>query len=378
MKKSTYLCGYYGMQNSGDDALLWATLSGAKNYFNAEDIKVNSPNRVNVPQTGSFSAQLHAEPRFRGENRLRQCVNAFKANQIIFGGGSVLHCKRDMDVKYLMMKLAGKGPHLALGVGVESFANVAAEKSCARFLNRCDYVGVRDQSSYDVATGIAPNANVELTFDLAPSLLPQLENYLGKAKSSLENSVRRGIGVTLCPRESIKPNASSDSLKAELRRIEYIALCLTSIYRETGEPIFIFDMNGHPTLGDVGVHNTLQQILPADVPVFRFSYNSNPIHLIRKMSQMKATFAMRLHGSIFSYLAGTPVISLNYHNKCEGWCDQIGLDNSYRYDASNIDVERLTQAAITGVTKGFKETVLDVRDAFSASVKNFTTPLQMV
>ena len=31
-----YLCGYYGMENSGDDALLYATAWGARNFLGAK------------------------------------------------------------------------------------------------------------------------------------------------------------------------------------------------------------------------------------------------------------------------------------------------------------------------------------------------------
>ena len=372
--KKTYLCGYYGMKNSGDDALLMATLEGAKSHFNKSEFSINSPSNVYIADGGTFRSTLQETPRYRGENRLLQCYNALKSDQIIFGGGSVLHCKRDMDNKYLMMKLAGKGPHFALGLGIEPFDSVAAEKSCKRFLENCAYVGVRDAYSYNIATNIAPGANIEQTFDLAPSLLPKLEQFT-KASRNKSSTSRRGIGVALCPIESIKPKCTEKMRKQENVRTTEIALCLDRLYRETGEPIFIFDLNGHKNLGDASVHDELQKSLPDDVPVFRMGYQSNPLQLIHALSRLRATLSMRLHGSVFSYLAETPFISLNYHKKCAGWCDQVDLSNTYRFDTNNIDIDKLIHAALLAMYRKKPNARLPLLSAFKQSSKNFTSPL---
>ena len=400
--RRTYLCGYYGMQNSGDDALLYATLHGVKSHFQTSEFQVNTPTRLLLPALGDFKPSITSAQRYRGENRVRQLLTAMRSSQVIFGGGSVLHCQRDMDVKYLMMRLAGKGPHMALGVGVESFSSKAAEKSCRRFLNHCDYVGVRDKHSYDVATAIAPNANIELTFDLAPSLLPLLRNYFSNIEDSMikdslceyhddfdvnleasgtvpgkETDTRRGIGVLLCPKESIAASSNTNDLAAEQQRLAEIARAIKEIHDETGQPVYIFDMNGHRDLGDQKVHDQIQRLLPASVPVFRYSYQSNPLRLMSQLSRLKVCLAMRLHGSVFSYLAGTPVISLNYHDKCDGWCDQIGMPLNYRFDTSSLDAPGLIDVAVNGIKQGFSACTLSVEAAYEKSLRNFISPLSL-
>ena len=147
MNKTYYLCGYYGMRNSGDDALLLSTMLGAKHYLSASKFLINTPTQLSLPELGAFKPNLISQQRFKGENRIRQCLSAWRADGVIFGGGSVFHCYRDIQVKRLMMKLSGKGPHLALGVGLGPFANTKAEKECAKFLMECSYTGLRDKHS---------------------------------------------------------------------------------------------------------------------------------------------------------------------------------------------------------------------------------------
>ena len=79
-----------------------------------------------------------------------------------------------------------------MGVGLGPFQNVAAEKSCTEFLKECRFTGVRDQTSFDLAKSLAPDANLRLTFDLAPLLLAQKER-------PLRAMPRSGIAVSLCP-----------------------------------------------------------------------------------------------------------------------------------------------------------------------------------
>lgn len=364
MSNDFYLCGYYGMKNSGDDALLHSTLLGAKKYLQAEYFSVNTPTKLHVAGEGSFPARLKPYQSFTGENRLRQCISAFRSNRIIFGGGSVLHCERDINTKRLMMKLAGRGPHIAVGVGIGPFKNSATEKSCARFLNECTYIGVRDETSFSIAKSIAPKANVELTFDLAPILGCKLDHDL------FDDYPRRGIGVALCPKESLLGDAN-----AENYRLKRIATALADVYRKSGEPIFLIDMNGHKDWGDTAVHDQLHAYLPNDIPVFRLAYNSNPVRLMARLKRMKTVVAMRLHGSILSYMVDTPVISLNYHSKCNGWCKQIGLPLEYQFNADSIDECSLSAVLVNGLESGFKPCTLSVHKAMAASLKNFKTPL---
>ncbi|WP_075187212.1 polysaccharide pyruvyl transferase family protein [Teredinibacter haidensis] len=359
MTQRAFLCGYYGMKNSGDDALLLATAWGAKKFLGNSRFAINSPVDLSIPGLGEFPPSLKPEQSFRGENRLRQYRASLASNRVIFGGGSVLHNAHDIGIKRHMIKLSGRKKALALGIGIGPFRNKEAENACAKLLDECAFVGVRDRESLDIANSIAPAANVELTFDLAPLLLAH--NFY-----PLPASQREGIAVCLCPNERFSGN-----LMAEQNRLKALAASLLKIHRQTGKRITLLDFNGHPTLGDTQVHQELLQQLPSGVVAEHIHYNPNPLTVVHTLSRFELVIGMRLHAAILAFIVDTPVISLNYHSKCYGWCKQIGMAENLQFNSSHIDPERLTASVIQGLDKGFPKPVLNRKDAFDLALNNW-------
>ena len=355
-----FLAGYYGMQNSGDDALLMSSALGAKRFLDAKSIAISSPTRVKLPMLEAFAPQLAEKQSFRGENRARYLWSAAKANQIVFGGGPVSQSTSDINLKRLMMKLAGKGPHMALGVGVGPFDTLRAERACAKFLKECDYVGVRDEESYEIAIALAPNANIEMTFDIAPLLIDYIKD------DDVVKHKRSGIGVALCPKERLNGRP-----QAEQKHLREIASALTVASRNSGEPIFLIDLNGHQELGDASVHRELRAYIPSDVPVFSVSYNTNPLRLLERLKNLRVIIGMRLHASILAFMVETPVISLSDHSECVGWCNQIGVPQEYRFDTHNVEANQLSSALLFGLESGYQRPCLTPDQAYKAARKNF-------
>lgn len=355
----TYLVGYYGMQNSGDDALLTATVWGAQKYMSLKQFVVNTPADLKVPGYGHVSSILVNRQSIPAHNRMLQYRAAVESDRVIFGGGSVLQNARDIDLKRDLLTLAGGRGHLALGVGIGPFENWKAERSCKKLLERCEYVGVRDSISLDIAKAIAPRANVELTFDLAPLLL--LRNDF-----TLTNIDRSGIAVCLCPKERLYGNAV-----AEQKRYKQIAKALEDAYFATGETIVFLDFNGHPELGDGMVHREVANLMDVKVKKQFVTYDPNPLRVLQRVASFKVIVSMRLHGSIFGFMANTPVLSINYHQKCEGWCDVIGMPESMRFSADEIAAGSMSGQLIMGLEQGFAKNNMCTEDATYAAVKNW-------
>jgi len=363
-KFDAYLVGYYGMRNSGDDALMYATAWAAKHLIGCEKTKVGLYGDHARDTESEYQLSLAFNQKYLGQNRLLHYKTAVQSKRIIFGGGSVLHSKTDINLKRQLMSLSSPKKSLAVGVGIGPFTSVAAEKSCAKFLNECGYVGVRDALSLDIAQSIAPNANVNKTFDLAPLLLCS-------KKYKPQHTERKGIALTLC---SVAINAMGKiDANAEQQRVEQFARLISQLYQETGEPITLIEFNGHSSLGDWKINNNIMAKLSKKIPVTIKSYEQNPIALLEHLGSYKAILSMRLHGAILGYLAGTPVLSVNYHSKCQGWCNEIGMHEDYQVDLFNLDIEKITTQITQGLSTRFIPPALSIDSAIKNSLANWST-----
>lgn len=363
-KYDAYLVGYYGMLNTGDDALMHASIWGMQEIIGCPKIKVGLYGNYNFKTNTVSTLSLRSEQSFPGQNRLLHYAAAMQSKRIIFGGGSVLHSETDINLKRHLMALSSRKKSMAVGVGLGPFNSIGAEKACAKFLNECGYVGVRDKQSLDVAKAIAPKANVHKTFDLAPLLLSSPE-------MNLKTTSRQGIALSLC---SIAVNAMGDTHQEnEKARIEQFAELINTLYAKTSEPITLIELNGHNSLGDWKINSQVLQRIDKHIPISIKNYQENPFTLVNTLSSFKAVLSMRLHGSILSYLAKTPVLSINYHRKCEGWCEDIGMHQDYQINPSNLNINHIVKQIVQGLNSGFKQPKLALDAAVQNSLSNWSS-----
>lgn len=355
-----YLSGYYGMQNSGDDALMCASLWGIKKYLNAQSVRIACQSELRLPSGEVVKPTIARKKLFFGQHRLQHYISGLLSRRVVFGGGSVLSNAHDINLKLDVIRLAGYHNAVALGVGIGPFVDVRAEHACARFLNTCEFVGVRDSESYAIAKAIAPAANVKLTFDLAPSLLCH-EGF------RLTELPRRGIAFNICPVKDFSGNSAMDN-----HRINELIKTINHLYLLTGEPIVLLDLNGHTQFGDTRLHEKLVEKLNGKVKVHIEPYDANPYRVIQKIAGYKAIAAMRLHGNVFGFMTNTPSISLSYHPKCAGWCEQIQLDASCQININESFAEPLTAALLQALETGETLTQVTPLSAIFHSLTNWS------
>jgi len=116
----------------------------------------------------------------------------------------------------------------------------------------------------------------------------------------------------------------------------------------------------------------LKALLGESIPVRHIPYEPDPIAVLQRMHQFKLVVGMRLHASILAYLAGTPTVVLEYHSKCRGWSEQIGLGEQYRFATSEFDGALFEAQVLAGLGSSFSMPKLSVRRAVSLSKSNWS------
>lgn len=357
---NSYITGYYGMLNTGDDVLLNCTRWAAKYLLNDSNHCVSSTSFIKNEEFGDIEPIPSSG--YRGQLRLAHYKNALLSEKVIFGGGSVLHSEKDIQLKRHLIALAGKKNSRCAGVGVGPFESVAAERACAKFLNECGHVGIRDEESFQIATALAPKANIKLTFDLAPLMLC----HQNQRPVEIE---RKGIMFNFC-QQAIDPFGNVNS-ENERNRIECAVTAIEKTWQETHEPITLLDFNGHPVFGDFHLHKKIMVRLAGNIPVSHIEYDPNPFRVLQRIAGFKASVSMRLHAAILSFMANTPALSINYHNKCYAWCRQVGVPQDYQFDAVDFCPETLALTLQKGIGIGFALPTMKTEEAVKATLLNW-------
>lgn len=333
--KRVLLRGYYGYQNSGDDALLAASAWGVRQAYGTR-ISIAAL-ATTIPVFPGSDRVRAAAPRVawvRGHRRVHRMWEALRCDAMTFGGGSVFHGAAGLNEVETLLRLAGPGPHLAAGVSLGPFRAVHEERVCARILRRLAFVALRDEESAAMARALAPNVESRLTFDLAP-LLTVLEGAPAPAKR------RHGIGIALCDYERF---TKGDVRREAVRRARFGQL-LKSLDGETVEELMLIDFNGHPAAGDTRLHLEVAAMARAiGIRARHIAYNANPLAVLQAVSRLRAMLAMRLHAAVFGYLVQTPTIILSYHPKCLGWARQAGLAASSVHDSVEFDPRTVAES----------------------------------
>lgn len=320
MAKSTgtaILCGYYGMQNTGDDAFFNVTAWAARKYFQAGTIFALTRR---IPVVSNIQVRpLYLFPQLLGMGGLNLFLELFRvrrANHIIWGGGSIIHSETMNQEYFRIMNRANAATPFAAGVSVGPFPNVRAEASSARFLERLAFVGVRDQISFDRTLDIAPKANVKLTFDLAPLLILASRNSTKNPPTK-----RSGLGVALCNYERFV----GGELKRESERLAIVAKAIQAcVLAGVIDHVVMIDFNGNPRIGDHELHADLAHRLGRHVRTEHIGYYSDPAVVMQRIGTLRGMLAMRLHAAVFAFCNSIPAVLLCYHEKCWEWSHMIG------------------------------------------------------
>jgi len=363
---SVFLAGYYGMDNSGDDALLAAAAWGVRQFLAPERVFVNVACPAEFPGAEQLTPIYLPVQRFKGENRLRGYRAGLLSRSVVYGGGSLFHTSSVIKSNITQLKLAGKGPHYAVGVALGPFRKAEDERTCAEFLKRLAFIGLRDQESFEIARAIAPTVRSEKTFDLAP-LLPRSAGLdIGRLGFS---GKRRGVGLSLCDYERF---SGGDVSREDIRRRKLIEVLQQLDPAEIDELVFI-DFNGHPLYGDRLLHGEIAARLDNRFRVRHLPYCAKPIKMLEEIASLRLILAMRLHAAVFGYLAHTPTIILSYHPKCAAWGEDIGASDRYIFDSTDFDVPLLAEQIKKVLEGEYFEPDLSPVSAESMAMKNWTS-----
>lgn len=290
-RRGVVICGAYGMDNAGDDAVLSAIVDELRRIDR------------NIPITVMARKPKETAARFGIDAvhplRLHQWLAAMNhAALFISGGGSLLQdvtSRRSLFYYLAAIRLAKRqGCHVMLyGCGIGPLIRKRSRTKTAEILNTCaDVITVRDGQSEALLREIGVTA---------PPVHRSADPALSAAVDGRDRE--RSIGFVVREWRGFEARLSALAAAAwyagEAYRLTPVFLCLSPDDRNAARTLC-------KALEDAGVS---------------CSVSSDA----RRIARMSLVVSMRLHGLIFSLRSGTPACGLSYDPKVSAFCAEACL-----------------------------------------------------
>jgi polysaccharide pyruvyl transferase WcaK-like protein len=345
LKTDVLFSGYYGQQNTGDDAFCAIAAWGAREYWQTSHINFLSSTLPLLTVPGNAIQTL--TPTFCGQNLLKSLWASSRASAIVYAGGSILGNRLGFLRKMAMfMNKIKHSPLLgAIGVSVGPFPDSIARREVKKFLSQFSFLVLRDTASYEEACSMKLPFQPIAGFDLA-ALLPLVYGKL--ADSFAADSGRQPVlGVSVCHYERYV----CKDLKNEKRREAGITEILKLVAKSIPLTIRFFVFNGHSRVGDIELTTQMAQELSSLAKVEVVPYVESPGETYWKIGECDAVLATRLHAGIFAFAADVPFLMVEYHRKCSDFLEEIKWPLNWRINDLDVASDFVANIILDMITK---------------------------
>lgn len=305
------LSGYYGFNNAGDEAILYAVIRALREIRPDAKITVLS----HKPSQTVRQHHVFAVNRWSLYSVLKALSSC---DLLISGGGSLLQdvTGAKSPLYYLgvifLAKLLGKKT-VVYAQGIGPLKRAFNRKLTAWFLNRVNLITVRDQGSKEELEKIGMTVPITVTADPVLGLPPENVDPEEGRQIIARNGIEMPDGMRLLG-VFIRPWKDNGYLP------ELIKACDKLV--DEGWRVIFIPMH-FP--GDIAICKQAVRMMDREAFFLKEMYGPEEILAITK--NLDLVVGMRLHALIIGALAGIPVVGLSYDPKVDSFLNQIGLQS---------------------------------------------------
>ena len=288
------ISGYYGFDNIGDEAILKSIIMALREEDKDIEITVLSSN----PESTKKNYNVNAINRWN----LRKIFSELSCSDgLISGGGSLLQdvtSSRSILYYTSIMGIANllRKPVFIYAQGIGPINKSFNKKIVRYFLNKVDYISLRDIDSFNLIKSIGVKNNV----DIVPDPVMGLDFNCNNIKSKEDYIVI-----------SVREWENKESYLKDIAKFcEDMNL--------NGLSIKLLPMHGRL---DEEVSKVLASMLSFDVEIL--SYNMNIESKLNYIKNSKLMVGMRLHALIFAGNVSTPMIGISYDPKIDSYLNLV-------------------------------------------------------
>lgn len=335
-KTDILFTGYYGHQNTGDDAFVEVASWGAKKFWSKDNNRFLA-RTSRLPKTIIPNKGYPFEMKRTYDLQSKILLN--NTDAFVYAGGSTIHSElKSNNIRWSAIQKKIRGEKLkfgGIGVSIGPFKSVKDEKAIQSYLKQMDFLAVRDQTSFDFVNNIdgLPYKPIN-SFDLA-AILPEIyTNY----KQEEAITTKKIIGISVCRYESLQKDMN---IKHEEMRNSMMISLIKNLDKKENIHFKFYIINGNNKIGDLSLTNdTILLSQPKSYEVV--SYNRETRQIWESIAKCDFVISTRLHAAIFACFADTPFMLNEYHRKCEDFLYNVGYNEDYRLHNSEYDVKKTT------------------------------------
>lgn len=317
-KKFDYvICGYYGYQNTGDDAMLQAIL---------RNLRAENPDiRISILTRHPYECKISGVTPIGRFNYFSIKNVIHRSRAMIFGGGNLIQdatSKKSLHYYLWLLRCAQRFglKTMLYANGVGPISSPSCQKRAAYVLDKMDVITLREAASADLLDELGvKNPYIEVTAD---EVLTLFEN-------------------------NIVPSEGKDYIAVSLRNwpkndpafVQKMAAALDEIATSSGKRICFVPLQ--PSI-DTPFCQKISKFMRKPNEVFRPTSVEEVQQLIAESSLL---IGMRLHSLVFAAGAAVPSIGIVYDPKIEGFLEQLGTHRYFpceNFSASDIVISVLS------------------------------------
>ena len=324
-----YLWGWYGHENSGDDALLTEMCLMLSKISGNVRVIVQISGEGRLPELPEF-VQVHRLVQwFKGSIYLNKIITILRSNALVFGGGSTMADvnparMKGLRQKYHICRLAKlKGiPIVFSALGLGPLVSEEGAKIAKRTLDLADVVEVRDGASYELCKKIGVSSEVIQAFD--PSVL--MPEQFSIDLPQLAKSGPTSVGISLAKSSGTVDNSDA-SQEAKISNLVSAIKKVAAVKPLRVAPI---EMCGDKIDGERQLCQRLMDELKDVCEVELIPYDPDPAKMLQRLSALDLIIAERLHAALYAYTLGINFAVVPYHSKCTALADDVKLPDVCR------------------------------------------------
>jgi len=321
--KKILISGYYGFDNSGDDAILKAIVKDLNE--NSSSIKITAFS--NNPTYTEKIYNIKAVNRFE----IKDVIGAIKdCDLFISGGGSLLQdvtSTRSLLYYLVLMRLAKlfNKPVMVYANGIGPINGKMNRFLTRRILNRVDLITLRDEESNLFLKDLGiKNKNIHVTADPVFTLEP-----------TEEKSIDRILEKEGIPKDKLLVGVSVRKWDNTENLVDNVTKAIDYVIEEYGVSVVLIPMH-YPE--DLSIsEDILDKVTKKGCYVLSNKYNVEDIMGVIK--KLEIIIAMRLHSLIYAATQGIPMVGIAYDPKIVGFLKSIDME--YMCSVENMDYNQL-------------------------------------